>query len=322
MADNVISTYSNSSSGVLEMSDTIFEDVEGVIQNIAPHDTPFMAAIGKAKATNTLHEWLEDSLKQPTGSNAAVEGADATATDREAPERLSNYTQIFEDTFKVSGTLDATNTIGRKEQSKYELGKSMKYLATEQEHAFINNASAGAGGSGSGRTAKGLSGWVSTNDDYYESYAASNDFSESDLMKMAEDCYSAGGDPSMLLIPPRQARVIADWDQNSRVTVNTNASEKTLVMAVMVLETPYGKMKVVIDRWIKPTAVSSGVTSDTAYLIDPTRFKVAYLRPMKTSELAKTGDARKYQSVVESTLVCHNEEAAAKAANLASPDAT
>lgn len=55
MADSTLSTYSNSSTGVLEMSDTIFEDVEGVIQMISPHDTPFSAAIGKAKATNTLH---------------------------------------------------------------------------------------------------------------------------------------------------------------------------------------------------------------------------------------------------------------------------
>ena len=266
-------------------------------------------------------EWLEDSLKSPTGSNAAVEGADATATDRDAPERLSNYTQIFQDTFKVSGTLDATNTIGRKEQSKYELQKSMKYLATEQEYAFINNSSAGAGTASTGRTAKGLKGWITTNDDYYSSYATGNDFSESDLMKMAQDCYDAGGNPSMLLIPPRQARVIADWDQNSRVTVNTNAAEKTLVMAVMVLETPYGRMKVVIDRFIATTTESTGVTSDHAFLIDPTRFKVAYLRPMKTSELAKTGDSRKYQSVVESTLVCHNEEAAAECLHLASPDA-
>ena len=80
MSDVVTSTYSNSSTGVREMSDTIFEDVEGVIQNISPKDTPFQASIGSGKATNTDHKWLEDTLQSATGTNAAVEGADAVAT--------------------------------------------------------------------------------------------------------------------------------------------------------------------------------------------------------------------------------------------------
>ena len=94
MPDVTVSSYTNSSSGVREMSETIFEDVEGIIQNISPKDTPFQASIGSGKATNTLHSWLEDTLDTADGSNAAVEGADATAAAMLPPEKLTNYTQL------------------------------------------------------------------------------------------------------------------------------------------------------------------------------------------------------------------------------------
>lgn len=55
MSDVLTSTYTNESTGVKEMGDTIFEDVEGVIQMISPSDTPFQASIGSKKATNRLH---------------------------------------------------------------------------------------------------------------------------------------------------------------------------------------------------------------------------------------------------------------------------
>ena len=45
MADVLTSYYSNQSPGVREMKDTIFQDVDGQIQTITPHKTPFIASI-------------------------------------------------------------------------------------------------------------------------------------------------------------------------------------------------------------------------------------------------------------------------------------
>ena len=311
MADVAISTYTNQSTGVREMSATIFDDVENVIQNISPDKTPFISMIGKKKATNTLHEWLEDELKTPTGSNAALEGADAVAATRTPPKRLNSYTQIMEDTFMVSGTMDAVKTIGRAEESKYQLEKSLKYLATELEYAMLNNSASVAGDGSTARKTKGLAGWITTNDMSYSSYAATNDFDEAKFMAMGQACFKAGGDPSVLLVPPDQARKIAGWDGNSRITVNTNASEKTLVMAVMVLETPFGRVKVTIDLWIAQD--TSTDKYDRVFLIDPSKFAVAWLRNIQTTELAKTGDSRKYQTIGEAAFVCYSEKASAKA---------
>ena len=223
--------------------------------------------------------------------------------------------QIMEDTFMVSGTMDAVKTIGRAEESKYQLEKSLKYLATELEYAMLNNATAVAGDGSTARKTKGLAGWVATNDMSYASYAATNDFDEAKFMAMGQACFKAGGDPSVLLVPPDQARKIAGWDGNSRITVNTNASEKTLVMAVMVLETPFGRVKVTIDLWIAQD--TSTDKYDRVFLIDPSKLAVAWLRNIKTTELAKTGDSRKYQTLGEAAFVCYSEKAHAKAYKLA-----
>lgn len=311
MADTNTTTYTSG------MSDSIFEDVEGVIQNITPHKTPFIASIGKDKVKSTLHEWLEDTITSPTGTNKAVEGADATATARDTPSRLTNYTQIMQDTFKLSATNDAVDLVGRKKESKYQLEKSLKYLNTELEYACINNATAAAGDATTERQMKGLAGFITTNDESYATFADTNDFDEAKLMAMAEGIYENSDDDSFnLLCPPSQARKIAGWDQNSRITVNTNASEKTLVMAVMVLETPFGRIKIVLDRYIAQVEDTAAMY-DTVYLYEPSKFKVGWLRNWKTNELAKTGDSKKYQTVGEMTLIAKSEKAAAKAAKLA-----
>ncbi len=120
MSDYTTSTYSNTSPGVREMKDSLFQDVENMIQTITPDKTPFIASIASIPARNVLHEWLEDEMKPPTGINKAIEGADAVATARTAPVRLSNYCQILEDTSKISGTLSAVDPIGRSKQKNYE----------------------------------------------------------------------------------------------------------------------------------------------------------------------------------------------------------
>ena len=49
------------------------EDLSDIIYNISPTDTPLLSAIGKEKATATLHEWQTDALAQ-AGANAQIEG--------------------------------------------------------------------------------------------------------------------------------------------------------------------------------------------------------------------------------------------------------
>jgi hypothetical protein len=297
-------------------SANIWEDVENAIQTTSPHSTPFISSIGKRKITNTKHEWLEDELRG-AADNAAVEGAAATFAEQNQPTRQENYAQIFQDTFQLSGTMDAVDLIGRKSESTRLMAKHLKSIATDMEKAFINSTASVAGNASTARKAKGLDGFVVSNDASFASYAAGNVFSEAKLMEMSKAVFSNSDvDRHNLLVPANQAAVIAAWDQNSRITVNQSADAKKLTMAVMELITPFGVIKVVIDRYIDAHTEST-TDYDSVYLYAPEKLQVGWLRHMKTTELAKDGDSRKFQTVGEATLICHSEKAAAKCKKLA-----
>ena len=69
------------------------EDLSDVIYNISPTDTPLLSAIGKEKATATLHEWQTDALAQ-AGANAQIEGDEVAFLAVNPTKRISNQTQI------------------------------------------------------------------------------------------------------------------------------------------------------------------------------------------------------------------------------------
>lgn len=75
-----------------------------------------MSSIGKGRATAVYHEWQTDSLASANTSNAAVEGADATAATLSPTTRIGNYTQIVQKTIQVSGTLESVDKAGRKSE--------------------------------------------------------------------------------------------------------------------------------------------------------------------------------------------------------------
>ena len=54
-----------------------------------PETTPIISSAGKAKATQTLHEWNRDALRAPNADNAAIDGDDASASAKTLPTELA-----------------------------------------------------------------------------------------------------------------------------------------------------------------------------------------------------------------------------------------
>ncbi len=103
----------------------IREDLENIIYDISPEETPFYTAAAKMKATNTLHEWQTDSLRA-SADNAHIEGDDTVAEVRAVTTRLGNYTQIFKNAVVVPGTDDGLNKAGRAREMAYQVLKIAK----------------------------------------------------------------------------------------------------------------------------------------------------------------------------------------------------
>jgi len=84
-------------------------------------------------------------------------------------------------------------------------------------------------------------------------------------------------------------------------------SEGAVIGGVSVYVSDFGNHKIVLSRYVR---------TRTVFCVDPEYVSIAWLRPIKYRELAKTGDATSGQIIGEWTAVCDNPEAHSKIADL------
>ena len=121
------------------------EDVSDVITDIDPTETPFISSIKDKKITQPFFQWQTDSLAAPA-TNAQVEGADATFLTVTPSVMLNGYTQILEKAIVISGSTQASEYHGRKDEVAYQIVKRGEEIKRDLEYACIGSNQAGAAG--------------------------------------------------------------------------------------------------------------------------------------------------------------------------------
>ncbi len=309
----------------------IAEDVEDMIFNITPKETPALSMFERTKATNTLHQWQTDSLAAAS-SNKAIEGDDASFTTAAPTTMLSNRLQIFKKTVLVSGTADAVRKYGRKEEYAYQLMKRGQELKRDIEFTIVTNQSSSVGGSQTARQMAGMESMIAgnrivatgnttgTTPGYSSSdWAAPTDgttgaLDETLMVSALDAAWQDGGDPSVIMVNSSQKRKIATFGGATKyagVSVNQNQggrqSNAVVLGGVDLYVSDFGEHKIMLNRYMR---------TRTLLAIDPDYWKTAWLRPIKYEPLAKTGDATKGQLLCEMTLVAANPDASAKVQDL------
>ena len=289
----------------------IREDLEGMIYDISPEETPLLSAIAKVKATNTLHEWQTNSLRA-AAVNAHVEGGDTSATAVAATDRVGNYTQIFKGSVITSGTNDSVVAAGR---SNSEMSYNIVRVATEvkldMEKALFENQARVAGNSTTARKLAGLGAWVKTNtskgtggaDSAGDGTDARTDgtaraFSQALFDGVMQATWTSGGKPDTVMLSPFQLNKALSFTGNNNQ--RQNGAVGTVNNNIAVYLTPWGSVS------FQPCRENR---SRDVYIIEKGKLALATLRPMKNEALAKTGDNEHRQVVGESTLVCRSEKA-------------
>lgn len=311
----------------------IAEDVEDIISNISPTDTPFMTMAKKGKATNTLHQWQTDSLSA-AAANRAIEGDDSTFATASPTTMLSNYTQIVKKTVMVSGTADAVRKYGRKEEFAYQIAKKGKELKRDCEFAMTQNQASSAGGSGTARSSAGAESMIAgnrilpttssagTTPGYSAGvWAAPTDgtatgagstLTEEYLRQALEAAWTDGGDPSVIMCGAFQKKQVAAFAGASAYAgfYNPKAGEAqgAVIGGVDVYVSDFGKHSVKLNRFMR---------TRTLLCLDPDYVSMDWLRSIRFEERAKTGDATKGELLGEFTLVLNNPDAHAKVQDLA-----
>lgn len=284
------------------------EDLSDIIYRITPTLTPVINMAGKGTATNTLHEWQTQDLAAASGSNAQAEGDDATFIAATPTVRLTNRTQISTKAVVVSGTqINGMNPAGRKNELNYQVMLKGLELRRDMETAICANDTLTAGAT---RVARGLRGWLVDNVNHNGSTLASytgntgytagtqRAFTEAQVKDVLQKCYTAGGEPDTIMVPPAAKQTFSTFTGNA--TRNIDADEKKLQAAIDVYVSDFGQLKVLPNRFMPTRDV---------YVLQSDKWSIDYLRPMQTTELAKTGDSDKRMILVEYTVTARAPKA-------------
>lgn len=291
----------------------IREDLEDVIYDISPSETPFYTACSKVKATNVYHEWQTDSLRS-SAANAHIEGDDTVADSRSATTRLGNYTQIFKNAVVIPGTDMSLNKAGRAKEMAYQVLKIAKEQKLDIEKALFDNNARVAGNSTTARELAGAPAWLITNVNFQSGNSGANPtgdgtdartddgtptaFSQTKFDDVMQKIWVSGGKPDVCYLSSFQMDVALGFtgNNNQRNTVSGGKVENYMQVYV----TPWGTVE------FKPTRENRG---RDVFVMQSDMWAVGVSRATKNEPLAKTGDNEKRQVVTELTLVCKNEAA-------------
>lgn len=235
--------------------------------------------------------------------NLQDEGADARDSTYKARVNKENYTQIFDDTVKVSGTAQATSQYGIDDLYSYERMKVQDRMALELENALINGIKYQ---SGDIRMMGGVRQFINTNVTDESAAELSWDM----INKSMYEIFKAGG-----MKDATNHIIMCSAIQNTKITkldkdlVRTTNDASGTGRNVTTVTTNYGTLPIVPNINLKP---------DELMILDTNRIKVKPLqgRAFTHEYLGKTGDNIKGQIIGEYTLEFQQEEAHARLKNL------
>jgi hypothetical protein len=265
------------------------EDVSDVISNISPTKTPFQTAIGSEKVSARLFEWQEDSLRA-AADNKALEGFTAADVARTATTMRSNYTQIMQDTLRISATADAVKTYGRAKETAYQLAKVGEELKRDLEFAFVGQKNAAVAGAED--TAREMAAAFNMIDSGNVEAGGTAALTETMLLNNHQDIYDEGGEPDIFMIKPADSLIVANFAAASGRDRDFGQS-KRITNVVDLYVSPFGELKVVLNRFMLNT---------TAMLIQTDMWKKCVLRNWTRTMLAKDGDSERHMVVGEFSL--------------------
>ncbi len=294
-------------------SSRVREQLMDKIWNVSVAETPTLALIGKESVEGPFVEWLNDTFRAGA-SNKVEQGNTATPTARTNVSRYSNRTQISEDVMSITGTQQAAEKAGGKDEVAYQRTKSMMEVKKDIEFGCLQNTTAITAAGGTAPQARGFLGFIATNtskgaggvDPNPLSNTAPTDgtqraFTETllkDVLKLMFDNGSPDMDNIYALIPSAQRTTFDGFLAGQ--TRFDKAEDKTLTATLEVYIGPFGRVKAVNARHMRSREV---------FLINRGYAKLGTLRKMNAKPLGVRGDAYEEQVNCEWTLIVNNEKA-------------
>jgi hypothetical protein len=304
------------------------EDLIDKITMVNPEKTPVISAFGRATAENTYHEWQRDNYRAPNKDNAAIDGDDATPSNKTPPARVANICQIFQDTIGVSGRAERVKKAGMKSAMAYFKAKAYKELQRDMEAMVLSSNPAVAGSGAAAAKSGGLGVLLYTNAQHGAGgstvahtsgapttapTAGTNRALTEALLKAAVQAtyISSGEIPPAVYLSPNHKGVFSGF---AGIAVNRyqvgdkKNSQGKIVGGADVYASDFGDLEIV------PHYIMAGSTN--VFGLNPDYGDIVYLRGFQSEPLGKTGDSVKEQVLVDATVRVTSENVHFKIADL------
>ncbi len=311
----------------------IREDVMDKIWDISSIPLPFTDAVGSDTCDNSYTEWTTDKLGDPALGGWVVDGADSDKNDAAGGKRLGNHCGILTKEVQVSARARASNTIGRGDELAYQVMMRQKELRRNVEANLLGiqasqaddgNATPGipaglaamlpAFDTGTGFTAGAFANGAWT---ALVSGGSVTALTEKMVRDAAQAVWEDGGDPSMLMGVPGQIRQLSEYmfTSSSRIATLTRETRgieggASALGSVNVFITDFGvTLDFVPNRIQRPYDAAGTGDAAALFILDPTYFRVSFLRGYRVEPLAKSGLSDKRLMSADFTLKALNPDA-------------
>lgn len=278
-----------------------FEDEDELLEVtvVSTNTLTVVRTFGGSTAAGTVADGTNIQIQFLKGE----EGADARTARYKARVEKSNFTQIFDDSIKISGTAEAV--VQHNVDSEYikERQKKIAGLADNLENAFVNGVKSS---SGQTKTMAGIRSLLVTN----TVNGAAADISEALLNAAVLEVYRSGGFKNggdyIFMMGPVQKRMLSAINNDKLIVPHQDRQRGVTVDAIV---TDFGTFPVVINDHLRPSEIM---------FLDRQRIKLKALRTRSWFHtfMGKVGDKTVGTIVGEYTIEFHQEQAHALIYNL------
>ena len=271
--------------------DVILIDAEYMVVSAANATSNTVSVYSRSYGgTNATH--LATAAIEFVGQ-ARLEGDDAdysALVDVTAPY---NYTSIFQDALKLTGSMEKLDQYGIANPFEYQASKKLPHLMRLIEKALFHGIRS-AGSASTPRSFGGLLTFITDN-----SVNAGGAIVKADPDDLMEAIYNDGGNPDILAINPAIARDLKDLlDTSSFVRVD-QANTQLGMAPIQKIVTQYGSLQLVMSRFCPVSK---------AFALDTRKVGLYTYRPFAWHEIAITGDSRKGEVVGEFSFIVANDK--------------
>jgi len=310
----------------------INEDVMNKIWDISKIPLPLTDMIGTDSHSNEYYEWTQDELAAPVTTNKTIDGSDqdAATNDTSTGSRVGNHSQTSVKNVRVSTRAIESDTIGRANELSYQVMMRQQELRRDCEAAMLSNNPSIAGTDAVAGQSGGLNAWLETNVSFGTGGSAggyntgtgivdaatlgtAEALTEAKVRDVAEDIYTEGGNPTVLMMVPSVCRKFSEYLFSSSARIATLTSETgqsesgaTAKGSVNVFVTDFG---VTLDLIPNRLQQNTGTDESSAFMLDPMHLRQSFLHSFRTEPLAKVGLSEKRLMSADWTLVCTTEKA-------------